>query len=871
MKLNRYAVLLIIFLSVFNYGNLSAGPGQRYDSQKIKTIIPSNTRITTELSGSWQKSINKIDWESAQVPSTDYNKEKVYYMKNLQFDNSTVKNYTWSLYFLGIDDNVEVYLNEQLIGKYFGGMTPFTVKIPQNLINQKNNTLMLVIAQSDEFSNKIRMLHTYSKMISIGSVREIFLVGTPHIWIKDINYKTKLNESFTNSYVNSKVNIASGEINSLLSQAFMKDSLGLKMNGKATVDISAQIRNKQTGETVSDAGTRQVEFENERAVTLSFDFNISNPKLWSPASPNLYEIVIKVTKAGKLIDEYAQALGIYDFKTYSGDRAGFMLNGSPIILKGVDYIEDHSGTGQSLSPYRMEQDVILMKTLGANLIRFKHSAPHPYFAFLCDKYGMFFSVETPNYNVPTNMLNLYEIKSRFKNIAERLTGNYDNHPSLLAYGLGEGIIEGTPESIDYFNSIGKAIRSTSSKPIFKSILIGTKDLITEGIDFIVIKDSRKFLSYEVLNQKIQSIKEKAKGKPLVINYGFPIQPYNSNGYTDPLTVEAQRYYILTINNIVKNNSIAGSVFWSFNDFEVNNPLMLTNNNDQFLCSSGLLDRNRRQRLSYSTLQIIFTDQSEQPILTAGSYSESTPYIFLIAGIFTAIALVLFVRRFKRFREYLFRAILRPYNFYADIRDQRIISIGQTFWLAAINSITVGLFFSAIMYYFRTSDAAQALYSLIFPFEWLQKPLYRLIWMPELLSLIIAAIGFLFVFALSGIIRLFALFVKSKIYYTDTITITVWASTPLILLLPISVILIKILVIFPILALFFLAIAALVYVWIIFRIMKAVAVVFDVRNYISYSIGCGFIFIVAFFKLLYLNSAVSIFSYFSYLISYIMNI
>ncbi len=865
----KFGFMFILTISLLSFSCLiSQEQGKsRYSPDRLKNIISSSTRLINELNGSWEKSYDDKQWETTTVPNTDYNKDRVIYKKNLQFDNKLVKNYTWSLYFLGLDDNVEVYLNEQLIGKYFGGMTPFTVKIPQNLIYNKTNILKLVVTPADDYSAKIRELNIYSQKLSIGLIREVFLIATPHIWVKDINFKTKINSDNSSAQINTKVNIASGEINSLLSQSFLKDSLGLKMNGKTSVDITAVLKNKTSGETVSESVSQQVEFENERAVTLNYNFTLSKFELWSPATPNLYEVYVKVSKSGKLIDDLSQSLGLYNLQV---TQSGFLLNGNPFVIKGVDYVEDHIATGQSLSPYRMEQDVISMKTLGANLIRFKQNAPHPYFAYLCDKYGMMISVETPLYNVPDQLLNFYEVRSRMNNIAERLALNYDYHPSLFAYGIGEGIIESNPKTKEYFNTIIKTIRNLSTKPIFKNVLLGSKIIDTDGIDFIGIKDNREFLSNQLILSKILKIKEIVRNKPIVLNYGFPIQPLNSNGYTDPLTVEAQRYYILSINNIVKNNALAGSIFWSFNDFELNNPLITTNNEDSYLCSSGLFDRDRRQRLSYSTLQIIYTDQNEQPILSAGSYSESTPYIFLIAGLILALSLGLFIRRFKRFREYLFRAILRPYNFYADIRDQRIISIGQTFWLAFVNSITIGLFFSAIMYYFRTSDIAQSFYNLIFPFKWLQISLYKLIWQPELLSLIIAAIGFLTVFIIAGIIRVFALFVKSRIYYTDTIAITVWASTPLIILLPISIVLIKVLVFLPAIAIPMLALTLLIYLWIIVRILKATAVVFDVKSLWVNLIGGGFIFLIVLLKLLYLNHATSLFNYMDYLVKYIFN-
>jgi beta-galactosidase len=872
--LQRAAALLACLAIFLTFSSLiSQEQGRlRYDAAKIANLFPSSSRYYLELGGQWEKSLDGIEWESAVAPFTENNKSKIYYRKNLQIDPTLAQKYAWSLNFLGLDDHVEVYVNEQLVGKYFGGMTPFSVKIPRNLITGKVNQLKLVITPLDDISHKIVEQNIFTKFNSIGVIREVFLVGSPHIWVKDIYYKTALSNDLQRADVQAKVTVASGQISSLLNDAFFKDSLGMKISGKAQVEINASIKNKATGETVADAAPVSAAFENERAITLNFNFAVHNPQLWTPQNPNLYEISVKVSKNGKLIDDLTQPLGLYRLDIGSVDKKGmFLLNGSPFLIKGVDYIEDHIQTGQSLSPYRMEQDVILMKTLGVNLVRFKYNAPHPYFAYLCDKYGLFITIETPMYNVPSKLASIYEVQSRMKNIAERLTQNYDNHPCTFAYGLGEGNIEGAPTISKVYAAISKTIRASSSKFIFKNVLIGTKTLELDGVDFIGVKDSRKYLSYESLNSKFQNIIELANGKPLFLNYGFPIQINNTNGYTDPISVEAQRYYIMNAYNLVANNKIAGSIFWSFNDYKINNPLLTVNNSEQDLCSSGLFTRDRQQRLSYSTLQSIYTEQDEKPIFTAGSYSESTPIVFIAAGLITALGIALFTRRFKRFREYLFRALLRPYNFYADIRDQRIISVGQTFSLAFANAITVGLFSAALMYYFRSSDIMQSVLTALLPWKVIQEALFRLAWQPELFSLISAAFAFLTVFITAAILRLFSLFVKSRIYYTDTITIIVWASSPLMLLLPISIVMIKLLSLVPTLSAVVIFIAFAIYIWVIFRIVKSTAVVFDIKSMYAYGIGGGLIVLVLAIALWRLNASTAIFSYADYIVKYISNI
>lgn len=869
-KYIKFLFLILLPVFIVSTSLISSTQGVvRYSEENLKKLFNSSTRYIVELSGNWDRSTDGNEWTTVSLPLTDANKEKVIYKKNLSIDPNMVKKYSWSLNFFGLSDQVEIYLNNQLLGKYFGAMTPFSVNIPQNLISGRQNVLQLVVTPADKFSELIKDKNLYFKYNSIGIPREIFLVGTPQIWIKDINYRTSVSDDLSSANISAKVTIASGQLAGL--NLLNNDSLLNHFTGKTTVNVSAEIFSAATNSAVATSASQELSFENERSSNINFNFSINNPELWSPDTPNLYYIKVKISHNGSDIDEYSQNIGIRSVKTNvkQGYSGSLLVNGKPFVIKGIDYIEDHYNTGASLTPYRMEQDVILMKTLGANLIRFKYAVPHPYLAYLCDKYGMFFTVDVPLYNVPSDFFSIYEIKSRMKNLVERITSDYNAHPATFGYSLGEGLIENQPVEAAYSDLIN-LFKSSTDKLLIKSILLGTSKFATDKIDLINVIDNRKYIEYGLLDKKIKNIIERADGKPVIINFGFPIQINNSNGYSDPLSLEAQRNYILHNVNLVNNNKLAGLIYWAFNDYRINNPLMAVNNDEQDVVTVGLFNRARQQRLSYSTLQAFYTGQEEQPLLTAGSYSETIPLVYIIGGLLLITIIFAFTQRFKRFREYLMRSVLRPYNFYADIRDQRIISIGQTLLLAFIISLSVGLYHSAILYFLRTSDIAQMHFMSVIMVDSLLPGLFRLIWQPLYMSLIIAAVYFLIIFILAGVIRLLSLFVKSRIYYTDTLTIAVWASVPLLIMLPVSIFISKLLSAFPYLTLTVLVITLLFYIWVIFRMIKASTVVFDIRPSKAYLIGAGILLLVIIAKVWILNTTNSLFSYVSYLYQYIMN-
>src|SRR5690606_14427567 len=100
--------------------------------------------------------------------------------------------------------------------------------------------------------------------------------------------------------------------------------------------------------------------------------------------------------------------------------------------------EDYKDVGQTLSPRKLLQDIELVKKLGGNTMRIKYNAPHPLLVQLCNSLGVFLMLELPVYDVPSDIINLDEIRVHNQNLAKQYVSRYDIHPSVFAWGLGEG-------------------------------------------------------------------------------------------------------------------------------------------------------------------------------------------------------------------------------------------------------------------------------------------------------------------------------------------------------------------------------------------------------------------------------------------------
>ncbi|MBP3359842.1 MAG: glycoside hydrolase family 2 [Clostridia bacterium] len=110
--------------------------------------------------------------------------------------------------------------------------------------------------------------------------------------------------------------------------------------------------------------------------------DLANPVLWNAEQPFLYTVVVK---SG---DEYIpQKIGLKEVGI--SDRGEFLINGTPVKLKGVNHHDTHPVNGYTMSEADIDKDLELMKKLNINAVRTSHYPPTPYFLEKCDELGLY--------------------------------------------------------------------------------------------------------------------------------------------------------------------------------------------------------------------------------------------------------------------------------------------------------------------------------------------------------------------------------------------------------------------------------------------------------------------------------------------------
>ena len=202
----------------------------------------------------------------------------------------------------------------------------------------------------------------------------------------------------------------------------------IQMKGKGTVDL------KLLDKAGKEVASSQVKGSGKQSVTLS----VSNPAKWTAETPNLYKLVANLSENGKVIESIPIQVG---FRKVEMKNSQVLVNGQPVLIKGVNRHEIDPDGGFYVSKERMIQDLDRLKELNINAIRTCHYPDNNLWYELCDKYGFYVVAEA---NVESDGMGYYETtlakESMYEKVhLERNQRNVQrgyNHPSIIIWSMG---------------------------------------------------------------------------------------------------------------------------------------------------------------------------------------------------------------------------------------------------------------------------------------------------------------------------------------------------------------------------------------------------------------------------------------------------
>ena len=166
--------------------------------------------------------------------------------------------------------------------------------------------------------------------------------------------------------------------------------------------------------------------------------DVKNPHLWQGLEdPYCYTACAAIVKDEEVLDTVTVTYGYRSFRVDS--ETGFYLNGKSLPLHGVARHQDRLDKGWAISKADHEEDVALIKELGANTIRLAHYQHDQYFYDLCDRTGFVLWAEIPFISqfIPTQEA----YNNTISQMTELVAQNY-NHPAICFWGISNEILIG---------------------------------------------------------------------------------------------------------------------------------------------------------------------------------------------------------------------------------------------------------------------------------------------------------------------------------------------------------------------------------------------------------------------------------------------
>ncbi|OAQ42042.1 hypothetical protein A5893_02700 [Pedobacter psychrophilus] len=366
------------------------------------------------------KDFNDQAWSTVNVPHTwnakdvfdddlTYARGIAWYRKNIDISNSQL-NQKASLYFDGVYQTADVYVNGAFVGCHKGGYTAFTFDITGFLNIGKNTIAVKVDNTQDSFIPPLSIGYA-----SYGGIyRPVKL-----IFANEVN--------FYGLYASSGIKIKTPQVNKQSAVVSIDASIKNSATQSKNITLTHQIYNDKN-EPIKSL-TKDFTLQSNETTTISLNSDIQNPNLWSPETPTLYHIKSNLKIDGKEVASITNPLG---FKWFNFSAAtGFSLNGAKYILKGTNRHQDMEGKGDALSNQDHLRDIQMIKDMGANFIRLAHYPQSPRVLALADSLGILIWEEIPvvNYMNPVP-----EFLANAENMAKEMINQGFNHPSIIIWG-----------------------------------------------------------------------------------------------------------------------------------------------------------------------------------------------------------------------------------------------------------------------------------------------------------------------------------------------------------------------------------------------------------------------------------------------------
>jgi beta-galactosidase len=319
----------------------------------------------------------------------------------------------------GCDGALYLYLNGQPVGLSKDARTPAEFDVSALLRHDAPNELLAVVVQWSDASYIEDQDHWWHGGLS----REVFLysTGTPHL--QDLFARGDLADNLRDGVLRLTCQVGAPGADlagcSLEAQLFDPDGLPV---------LAEPLR--------ADCAPRHYLGPDDagRRTDVRLEAPVPAPLRWSAETPHLYTLVVTLTTPTGA-ESTRCTVGFRRVELSGGQ---LLVNGAPVLIKGVNLHDHDERTGRAVSAALTEHDIRLIKQHNLNAIRTAHYPKDPAFYDLCDRYGIYVVDEA---NIEAHGF-YHELcrdpryTAAFVARVQAMVERDKNHPCVIAWSLG---------------------------------------------------------------------------------------------------------------------------------------------------------------------------------------------------------------------------------------------------------------------------------------------------------------------------------------------------------------------------------------------------------------------------------------------------
>lgn len=262
------------------------------------------------------------------------------------------------LNFGGVESAYYCWLNGHFVGYAEDSRLPSEFLINKYLKSGENKLAVEVYRYSDGSYLEGQDYWKYS-----GIERDVKLIARPQERVKDFEISADLTNNYQDGLLDVKVTLDNRKI------------------GKGT---GVQLK---VLDGTKEIASRQFTAKAKTDSIFIFTERFPGVKHWTAETPNLYSLVVNtLDKQGRVTESFVQRFG---FRKVEMKNGMLQVNGTPILIKGVNRHEHDMHKGRSISVESMIEDIRLMKLFNINAVRTCHYPNHEEWYDLCNEYGIY--------------------------------------------------------------------------------------------------------------------------------------------------------------------------------------------------------------------------------------------------------------------------------------------------------------------------------------------------------------------------------------------------------------------------------------------------------------------------------------------------